>query len=172
MERRPRKSSVRDLPTAPSHLSLFARCGNLAQDVHLRIPIYFWLPLLFLTQPPQTHTQYKISTMSDAAQQKDGQFSHDNTAAPVTDRVMPLFSLKGKTAIVSGAGAGIGLQIAYAFAEAGADVAIWYNGNKKAIERAAEIEKTYGVMCMLSMPSVDLHKWLISYRQGLQGRCD
>jgi len=44
--------------------------------------------------------------MSDAAQQKDGQFSHDNTTAPVTDRVMPLFSLKGKTAIVSGAGAG------------------------------------------------------------------
>jgi len=50
---------------------------------------------------------------------------------------------------------GIGLQIAYAFAEAGADVAIWYNGNKKAIERAAEIEKTYGVKCMSTVPSVD-----------------
>ena len=110
--------------------------------------------------------------MSDAAQQKDGQFSHDNTTAPVTDRVMPLFSLKGKTAIVSGAGAGIGLQIAYAFAEAGADVAIWYNGNKKAIERAAEIEKTYGVKCTLSMPSVAHSSRLTSYRQGLQSRCD
>jgi len=42
-----------------------------------------------------------------------------------------------------------------------ADVAIWYNGNKKAIERAAEIEKSYDVKCTLLMPSVDNHNWLI-----------
>ena len=45
------------------------------------------------------------------------------------------------------AGAGIGLAIAHAFAEAGANVAIWYNSNKKAIEKAAEIEKEFGVKC-------------------------
>lgn len=79
---------------------------------------------------------------------KDGKFTHDVTEAPKADRILPLFSLKGKTAIISGAGAGIGLAIAHGFAEAGANVAIWYNSNKKAIERAAEIEKTYGVKCM------------------------
>jgi len=58
-----------------------------------------------------------------------------------------LFSLKGKTAIITGAGAGIGLAVAHAYAEAGANVAIWYNSNKEAITRAEEIEKQYGVTC-------------------------
>ncbi|EOD49735.1 Short-chain dehydrogenase/reductase SDR [Neofusicoccum parvum] len=84
--------------------------------------------------------------MSDGAI-KNGVFSLDNTAAPKQNQVLPLFSLKGKTAIVSGAGAGIGLAVAQGFAEAGANVAIWYNSNKKAIDRAAEIEKQYGVKC-------------------------
>ena len=53
----------------------------------------------------------------------------------------------GKTAIVSGAGQGIGLCVAQALAEAGANVAIWYNSNKKAIDRANEIEKKYNVKC-------------------------
>jgi sorbose reductase len=77
-----------------------------------------------------------------------GNFTHNNTEAPVyTDRVLPLFSLKGRTAIVSGAGAGIGLAVAHALAEAGANVAIWYNSNKKAITEAEKIEKTFGVKC-------------------------
>ncbi|KAK8153956.1 hypothetical protein IWX90DRAFT_426490 [Phyllosticta citrichinensis] len=83
--------------------------------------------------------------MSDGAITKSGVFAINNTIAPKNDRVLPLFSLKGKTAIVSGAGAGIGLAVAQGYAEAGANVAIWYNSNKKAVERAAEIEKTYGV---------------------------
>jgi sorbose reductase len=79
-----------------------------------------------------------------------GNFKHGNTTAPAfTDRVMPLFSLKGRTAIVSGAGAGIGLAVAYALAEAGANVAIWYNSNKKAIAEAEKIEKEFGVKCTL-----------------------
>jgi sorbose reductase len=89
-----------------------------------------------------------------AENMKDGKFAHDSTVAPQSDRVLPLFSLKGKTAIVSGAGAGIGLAVAHGFAEAGANVAIWYNSNKKAIEKAKEIEKTYGVKCTFpSFPS-------------------
>lgn len=79
---------------------------------------------------------------------KDGKFVHNNMVAPEADRVLPLFSLKGRTAIISGAAAGIGLAIAQGFAEAGANVAIWYNSNKVAIERATEIEQTYGVKCM------------------------
>lgn len=77
----------------------------------------------------------------------NGVFSLNNTIAPNHNRVLPLFSLKGKTAIVSGAGAGIGLAVAQAYAEAGANVVIWYNANKKAIDKAAEIEKEYGVKC-------------------------
>ena len=78
---------------------------------------------------------------------KDGVFTHDNTVAPKSEKVLPLFSNKGKTAIVSGAGAGIGLAVAQALAESGANVAIWYNSNKKALDRAAEIEREYGVKC-------------------------
>lgn len=81
------------------------------------------------------------------ADMKNGVFRHDNTEAPKSDRVMPLFSLKGRTAIVSGAGAGIGLAVAHALAEAGANVAIWYNSNKQALAEAESIEKEYGVKC-------------------------
>ena len=48
---------------------------------------------------------------------------------------------------MSGAGAGIGLAVAQALAEAGANVAIWYNSNKKAIAECEKIEKEYGVKC-------------------------
>ena len=74
-----------------------------------------------------------------------GSFKHYNTEPPTATHVLPLFSLKGKTAIITGAGAGIGLAVARGFAEAGANVAIWYHGNKKALDRAAEIEKEFGV---------------------------
>ncbi|KKA25986.1 hypothetical protein TD95_002164 [Thielaviopsis punctulata] len=76
-----------------------------------------------------------------------GHFVHDNMPAVKSSRVMPLFSLKGKTAIVTGSAAGIGLGVVQAFAEAGADVAIWYNSNKKAEIVAAEVAKEYGVQC-------------------------
>lgn len=79
----------------------------------------------------------------------DGVFAKNNTIAPKTERALPLFSLRGKTAIISGAGAGIGLAVAQAYAEAGANVAIWYNSNKKAHDRAMDIEKEYGVKCTL-----------------------
>ena len=76
-----------------------------------------------------------------------GNFKHNNTDVPSSEKVFPLFSNKGKTAIVSGAGAGIGLAVAQALAESGANVAIWYNSNKKALQRAEDIAKEYGVKC-------------------------
>ncbi|KAH8805806.1 hypothetical protein F5884DRAFT_860405 [Xylogone sp. PMI_703] len=88
-----------------------------------------------------------------------GLFTHNNTEAPAySDRVLPLFSLKGRTAIVSGAGAGIGLAVAHALAEAGANVAIWYNSNKKAIAEAEKIEKTYGVKCKAYQVNIKEYK--------------
>ena len=80
-----------------------------------------------------------------------GNFNHYNTVAPKEEKVFPLFNNTGKTAIVSGAGAGIGLTVAQALAESGANVAIWYHGNKKALDRAHDIEKEYGVKCMCNV---------------------
>ncbi|KAI8960541.1 short chain dehydrogenase [Daldinia sp. FL1419] len=99
------------------------------------------------------------------ADMNTGTFKHGITEPPKSNLVLPLFSLRGKTAIVSGAGAGIGLSIAHAFgmndvfslAEAGANVAIWYNSNKKALEEASNIEKTYGVKCKAYQ--VDVSTW-------------
>jgi sorbose reductase len=82
--------------------------------------------------------------MSTKPSQSLGQ---DNYGAPQPSRVLPLFSMQGRTAIVTGAGAGIGLAIVEALAEAGANVAIFYHSNKSAITAAAKIEHTYGVQC-------------------------
>ncbi|KHO01399.1 sorbitol utilization protein SOU2 [Metarhizium album ARSEF 1941] len=78
---------------------------------------------------------------------KNGGVEPDDMEIPKGDRVLPMLSLKDRTAIVSGAGAGIGLGVAQAFAEAGANVAIWYNSNKQAVTEAENIKKTYGVKC-------------------------
>lgn len=74
-----------------------------------------------------------------------GHFVHENTTPPAHPSLLGLFSLKGKTAIVTGSGAGIGLAVANGLAEAGANVAMWYNTNTKCPDRAAEIAQKYGV---------------------------
>lgn len=76
---------------------------------------------------------------------QNGLFVHNNTVAPEHPSLMGMFSLKGKTAIVTGAGAGIGLAVAHGLAEAGANVAMWYRSNSKCSEHAAEVAQKYGV---------------------------
>lgn len=76
-----------------------------------------------------------------------GKFRHDNTTAPREKHVLPLFTNEGKTSIVTGSGAGIGLAVAQGLAESRSNVAIWYHSNKKALDRAREIEEEYGVQC-------------------------
>ena len=67
------------------------------------------------------------------------------TKGPKTGKsIQDLFSLKGKVASITGSSGGIGWAVAEAYAQAGADVAIWYN-SKPAEEKAAYLEKTYGV---------------------------
>lgn len=84
--------------------------------------------------------------MDSALSNNGASWALNNTQPPPAEPgVMALFSLKGKTAIIAGAAAGIGLVVAQAYAEAGANVALWYHSNKIAHERAAEIEKKYGV---------------------------
>lgn len=82
------------------------------------------------------------------ADRNTGHFIHDSVGLPQPDSILRLFSLKGKTAIVSGAAAGIGLAAAKALAEAEANVALWYKGNPKAIVEAHNIETTYKVKCV------------------------
>ncbi|EPS42285.1 hypothetical protein H072_3760 [Dactylellina haptotyla CBS 200.50] len=74
-------------------------------------------------------------------------FHNDNTSPPKENSVFSLFSLKGKTAIVTGAGAGIGFAAVETFAEAGANIALWYNSNFDAVKKAAQISEKYGVIC-------------------------
>ena len=59
--------------------------------------------------------------------------------------VQSFFSLKGKTAAVTGGVRGIGLAASKALAEAGANVAILYSSTKDADAIAAEIASTTGV---------------------------
>jgi hypothetical protein len=112
-------------------------------------------PSSILLRPSQRAFHNSTVKMADGAM-NGGNFTHGNTTAPTTDHVLPLFSLKGRTAIVSGAGAGIGLAVAHALAEAGANVAIWYNSNKKALKEAEKIEAEYGVKCEFSSSCCEL----------------
>jgi len=60
------------------------------------------------------------------------------------DSIMEMFSMKGKTTIVTGGSGGIGFAAAEAIAEAGGDVALVYNSAKGMDERAEELSKKFG----------------------------
>lgn len=98
-------------------------------------------------KPLQQAPQKEKQSPEDSSMTKDGIFKEYNTTAPKSKSVHTLFSLKGRVAIISGGDRGIGLNVAEALAEAGADVAIWFNSNMKAHDRAKDIEKRYGVKC-------------------------
>lgn len=86
--------------------------------------------------------------MADLVQPLNGgNFIHQQGPGLDCGSLLDRFSLKGKTAVVTGAGGGIGLSVAQAFAELGANVAIWYNSNESAHDRAREIVERYGVKC-------------------------
>jgi len=55
-------------------------------------------------------------------------------------KTMDLFSLKGKTAVVTGGGRGLGQQMAFGLAEAGADVVICSRKLERCEEMAGQIE--------------------------------
>jgi len=136
LRRRPLEAHwVGIIKTSPPPLEIYSSIYTCQSSIFGSSPAY----------PPRN-----LSTKMDGSM-TGGNFTHNNTVAPISDRVLPLFSLKGRTAIISGAGAGIGLAVAHALAEAGANVAIWYNSNKKAIAEAENIEKIYGVKCRPSL---------------------
>ncbi|KAJ5222316.1 short-chain dehydrogenase [Penicillium citrinum] len=59
--------------------------------------------------------------------------------------VLEQLSLRGKVAVVNGAADGIGLAVAEAMAEAGANVALWYNSNDRAVQKSQELASTHGI---------------------------
>lgn len=61
-----------------------------------------------------------------------------------SSHVLSHFSLKGKTACVTGGARGIGLEVCRALAEAGAAVALIYTSSKDADETASKIAKETG----------------------------
>ncbi|KAL7412324.1 reductase with broad range of substrate specificity [Mrakia frigida] len=71
--------------------------------------------------------------------------------------IKSLFSLKGKTAIVTGGGSGIGLAVSQAYAEAGANVAIIYNSTNQD-HIAEEIAKEFGVKVKAFKCNVSLYE--------------
>lgn len=146
----PSSSIDPSLKSCPSHASgSFSSSSQFPSPSNcpIQIPQPPFNPPPCLTAPSRTESSPSYASLRPSETSGANPPPQGNTVAPKQDQVLPLFSLKGKTAIVSGAGAGIGLAVAHGFAEAGANVAIWYNSNKKAIERAEEIEKKYGVKC-------------------------
>jgi sorbose reductase len=90
-----------------------------------------------------------------------GCFIHNDDHRVDGGSLLSRYSLKNKTAIVTGAAAGIGWAVAQSLAELGANVVIWYNTNKKGPERAKELEERYGIKCMLRtiLESRKLRDW-------------
>lgn len=81
---------------------------------------------------------------------------------------LSLFSLRGRTAIVSGVAAtGIGRAIAEILAEAGANVAVLYNRNQSAITAAEAIAKDHQVQCIFLSLCVTGYVVDYSHRQSI-----
>lgn len=78
---------------------------------------------------------------------RQGNFVHHYERTVDGGSLASRLSLKNKTAIVSGAGGGIGYAVAKGYCEMGCNVAIWYSSKKKAIEKAEDLAKQYGVKC-------------------------
>ncbi|KAI6784054.1 NADP-dependent mannitol dehydrogenase-like protein [Emericellopsis cladophorae] len=55
------------------------------------------------------------------------------------------FKMSGKVTVVNGAADGIGLAVAEGIAEAGGHVALWYNSNDVAVQRAEELARAHSV---------------------------
>ena len=138
-------------PTTSSLLAYFFFSTTFILAIYLGLNQDHLPPPLVRTQ---IHSTSSIMGGEKLPAMDGGNFNHYNTVAPKEEKVFPLFNNTGKTAIVSGAGAGIGLAVAQALAESGANVAIWYHGNKKALDRAKDIEKDYGVKCIIAYGDV------------------
>ncbi|OOF98222.1 hypothetical protein ASPCADRAFT_164614 [Aspergillus carbonarius ITEM 5010] len=81
-------------------------------------------------------------TVSDCTQVRAG-FPRPFPDTP--SNVLEQFKMSGKVAVVTGAADGIGHAVSEALAEAGANVAMWYNSNDIAIQKAELLAQAHGV---------------------------
>ncbi|TFB05158.1 putative NADP-dependent mannitol dehydrogenase [Trichoderma ghanense] len=91
------------------------------------------------------------------------------------DNVLQQFQMKGKVVVVTGAADGIGLAVAEGMAEAGADVAMWYNSNDAAVERArglGEMHKIRAVAYQVDVSKAEQVKRCIERVVGDFGKID
>jgi sorbose reductase len=63
----------------------------------------------------------------------------------LSDSVFEMFGMNNKVVIITGGTGGIGYQVARGLAEAGANIALWYNGSSKAEKLATSLEKDFGI---------------------------
>ncbi|KAJ5272896.1 hypothetical protein N7478_008021 [Penicillium angulare] len=80
-------------------------------------------------------------TIEEVAAQKRVPRPYPNTPENVVEQ----FSLKGRTAYITGASDGIGFAVAEAMAEAGANLALWYNSHPAAQVKGAELARKYNL---------------------------
>ncbi|KAJ5670462.1 uncharacterized protein N7477_005825 [Penicillium maclennaniae] len=81
-------------------------------------------------------------SIQDAGQVRDG---FPRLFPDTPSNVMDQFHMTGKVVVVTGAADGIGLAVTEAMAEAGANVVLWYNSNKAAVEKSQNLAKTHNV---------------------------
>lgn len=89
--------------------------------------------------------------------------------------VFDLFSLKGKTAIITGGGRGLGAQIAEAYADAGANVVLCSRRVEACEEMSEKIKSTYGVDALAfacDVANIDDVKKVVSETYEHFGRID
>ncbi|KAF5636637.1 Sorbitol utilization SOU1 [Fusarium sp. NRRL 52700] len=63
----------------------------------------------------------------------------------IPNNVVEQLRLNGKVLIVNGAADGLGYAVAEGYAEAGGNVALWYNSNDAAIEKARLLSEQHGI---------------------------
>ncbi|KAF5557092.1 Sorbitol utilization SOU1 [Fusarium mexicanum] len=63
----------------------------------------------------------------------------------IPNNVVEQLRLNGKVLVVNGAADGLGYAVAEGYAEAGGNVALWYNSNDAAIEKARLLSEQHGI---------------------------
>ncbi|CAG7918955.1 unnamed protein product [Penicillium olsonii] len=81
-------------------------------------------------------------SVNDCATIRDG-FPRPFPDTP--SNVLQQFQMKGKVVVITGAADGLGYAVAESMAEAGANVALWYNSNDVAIEKAKALADRHGI---------------------------
>ena len=76
----------------------------------------------------------------------------------IFESVIEMFSMKGKTVIITGSSGGIAHEVARGLAEAGADLSLWYHINPAAEKLADELKEKYNIKAKAYKVNVKSYK--------------